>query len=951
MAIPKEHRALPFWKVLARAWTNLPLRLKGFVVVSLPVAALLLSAALTGLADRQKNGAEAAVRHRLEVRTQIRQVSTLAAGAHAAVLGYGLTRQEEWLQPLDAFRRNVNHELSLLESLVQDSPEQLRRLTEVRRDIRDWLDVAAESRKLYERSDARASAIPSGLPEQGKRLTDQIHNECEAMLKAEDDLLEQRVASNRPRDSAVRAIIGASLLVCLGGLLLAFLLTNNEIRRIQELELSANRLEQDLPPVLPSEGKDELGRLGKALGNAATILAERSQNLKLALEGAQVLIWELDVQLGCIRYQLGSEVLRNAHYPPELLPKTVDEWLAVVHPEDRIRMAAELSQALAREGSYQFEYRITVPGSGVICVLAKGQRRFAEEGKRDRLQGVLLDITARKHAEEQIERQARELEHSRAELQQQTRILQSVLDSMGDGVAVADENAKFLVFNPAGKQILGKGAFGGEAHDWSEHYGLFLPDMVSRYPPDEIPLIRAIRGESVDSAELFVRNAGLPEGAWVSATARPLKAENGDFRGGVVVFRDITPEKQASEQLKLAKLEAEQANLAKSEFLSRMSHELRTPLNSILGFAQLLEMAELEPDQADNVQHVLRGGRHLLDLINEILDLARIEAGRLGLSPEPVRMREALRDALDVVRPLAVQQNIHLSADVAVRCNHHVLADRQRLKQVLLNLLANAVKFNREGGSVILSCEEVAENRLRIEIADTGIGISPDGIGKLFHPFERLTSDQAGISGTGLGLVLSKRLVEAMGGSIGVDSTVGVGSRFHIELGILEHPADRLKDEETLAAASAGGDPAFWQGTVLYIEDNLSNLRLMERIVAPYPGVRLLAAMQAKLGLELAKAHAPDWILLDVHLPDLPGDEVLRRLREDPETRQIPVTVVSADATPGQVRRLTNAGARDYLTKPFDVKQLIRLLEATLRHGTPGSESKVIAHAERDRSE
>jgi len=453
----------------------------------------------------------------------------------------------------------------------------------------------------------------------------------------------------------------------------------------------------------------------------------------------------------------------------------------------------------------------------------------------------------------------------------------------------------------------------------------------------------------VEDVTEFVRQKSQPTSSTAELRTRMEQMEAEIFRNSQQLHATNQQLHDANTQLVHAKAEAEAANLAKSEFLSRMSHELRTPLNSILGFAQLLELAEPEPEQADNVQHILRGGRHLLDLINEILDLARIEAGRLGLSPEPVRMREALRDALDVVRPLAVQQNIHLSADVAVRCNHHVLADRQRLKQVLLNLLANAIKFNREGGSVILSCEEVADNRLRIEIADTGVGISPDGIGKLFRPFERLTSDQAGISGTGLGLALSKRLVEAMEGSIGVDSTVGVGSRFYIELGILEHPADRLNDKETLAAASAGGDPARWQGTVLYIEDNLSNLRLMERIVAPFPGVKLLAAMQAKLGLELAKAHVPDWILLDVHLPDLPGDEVLRRLRADPETRQIPVTVVSADATPAQIRRLTDAGARDYLTKPFDVKQLIRLLEATLRHGTSGSE--ILAHAERDRSE
>jgi signal transduction histidine kinase len=389
---------------------------------------------------------------------------------------------------------------------------------------------------------------------------------------------------------------------------------------------------------------------------------------------------------------------------------------------------------------------------------------------------------------------------------------------------------------------------------------------------------------------------------------------------------------QLAEELRRAMETAESANQTKSEFLSRMSHELRTPLNSILGFAQLLELEDLSPEPSDNVQHILRGGRHLLELINEVLDLARIEAGRLSLSPEPVRVREALKDALDVVRPLADKQNVHIGPDVGLRCNRHVRADRQRLKQVLLNLLANAVKFNRPGGSVTLSCEEVSTNRLRIEVADTGLGISPEGLAKLFKPFERLEADQAGISGTGLGLALSKRLVEAMGGVISAESNVGEGSRFFIELELVEHPADRTAIEGIPAVPAARSNQASHHGTVLYIEDNLSNLRLMERILAHYPGVKLLAAMQGELGLDLARVHTPDWILLDVHLPDLGGEEVLRRLRKDPRTQEIPVTVVSADATPGQIRRLTEAGARDYLTKPLDVKQLLRLLEQTMHH-------------------
>jgi CheY-like chemotaxis protein/anti-sigma regulatory factor (Ser/Thr protein kinase) len=292
-------------------------------------------------------------------------------------------------------------------------------------------------------------------------------------------------------------------------------------------------------------------------------------------------------------------------------------------------------------------------------------------------------------------------------------------------------------------------------------------------------------------------------------------------------------------------------------------------------------------------------------------------------------MREALRDALDLVRPLAEQHHIRIDPDIAIRCDRHVLPDRQRLKQVLLNLLSNAVKFNRPGGSVVFACEETPDDRLRIEVADTGCGISPEGLRKIFQPFERLNADEAGIEGTGLGLALSRKLMEAMGGSISAESVPGVGSRFFIELALLEHPADQ-PESEVIATVSEVGASAQC-GTVLYIEDNLSNLRLMERILSYYPGVRLLAAMKGQLGLELAQAHVPDWILLDLHLPDLHGEEVLRQLRLHPKTRHIPVTIVSADATLRQISRLTDSGAREYLTKPLDVRQLLSLLDATMR--------------------
>jgi PAS domain S-box-containing protein len=607
---------------------------------------------------------------------------------------------------------------------------------------------------------------------------------------------------------------------------------------------------------------------------------------------------------------------------------------------------------LAEGGLLHVEYRVTVAPGDVRWIAVKAHHHASGGGRPERILGVLTDITQRKKVSAEIARKSEELARSQEALQHQTRILQLILDSMSDAVAVADRSGKFLVFNPAAEKILGRGAFEGGPRNWSQFYGVFQRDTVTPYPSEDLPLARAIRGESVEEEELFLRPPDHPDGIWISISGRPLRDEDGDLHGGVVVFRDISASRRAEDSLRLAKREAESANQAKSEFLSRMSHELRTPLNSILGFAQLLEFAQLTERDSENVQHILKAGYHLLELINEVLDLARIEAGRLSLSPEPVRMREALRDALDLIRPLAIQRNVSISPEVAIRCARHVHADRQRLKQVLLNLLSNAVKFNRSGGSVALSCEETPEHKLRIEVTDTGPGIAAERLDWLFKPFERLGADLSGIEGTGLGLALSKRLVEAMGGSIGVDSTVGAGSRFYIELCLLEDPTETLaKDEPAIRALQETDGVPESSGTVLYIEDNLSNLRLMEQILSHRSGVKLLSAMQGQLGLDLAHVHTPDWILLDLHLPDLPGEEVLRRLRADPRTQAIPVTVISADATPGQIDRLTAAGAQDYLTKPVDVRKLLRLLERTMRRGESRSHEMAGSNGQRNHTE
>ncbi len=391
---------------------------------------------------------------------------------------------------------------------------------------------------------------------------------------------------------------------------------------------------------------------------------------------------------------------------------------------------------------------------------------------------------------------------------------------------------------------------------------------------------------------------------------------------------ELVEERTAS--LREAQRDAESANQAKSEFLSRMSHELRTPLNAVLGFAQILELDELAAEQQEAVAQILKGGRHLLGLINEMLDIAQVESGRLPLSPEPVLVSELAGEVLDLVRPLAAERSIHLLGGQIAECTDFAFADQQRIKQIMLNLLSNAIKYNRTGGSVAVSCDRVHEGWLRITVTDTGPGIPADRIERLFTPFERLGAERTGVEGSGIGLALSRHLAEAMGGHLGVDSEVGRGSTFWVELPLVEGPVERYERLGNGAPVVETPVPTSGRRSVLYIEDNLSNLKLVERVLAQREDVEVIAAMQGRLGLELAHEHRPVLVLLDLHLPDIGGDQVLQRLREDPLTASTPVVMVSADATPGQVQRLTAAGATAYLTKPLDVQELLRILDETL---------------------
>ena len=422
-----------------------------------------------------------------------------------------------------------------------------------------------------------------------------------------------------------------------------------------------------------------------------------------------------------------------------------------------------------------------------------------------------------------------------------------------------------------------------------------------------------------------------PDGTvrWVKDRAFPVRNRAGEVYRLAGIATDITERKESERALRQAQADAERANHSKSEFLSRMSHELRTPLNAILGFGQLLELEELGEDHQESVRHIVSAGHHLLGLINEVLDIARIEAGRMAVSLEPVSVSEVLRDAITLMRPLAGERQIEVIQCDPPESELFVTADRQRLKQVVINLLSNAIKYNRLGGQVRIATKVAARGQglvTRVSISDTGAGIPAEKTAQLFTPFERLGAENTAVDGTGLGLALSKRLVQLMNGKIGLESAADCGSTFWIELPETENPLRTIESAPEVVDAM----PAATRATVLYIEDNPSNLRLVERIIARRPEIKLLSSQNGHGGIALALKESPNLILLDLHLPDIHGEEVLTKLRSDAATADIPVIVVSADATPNQMKRLTSAGAENYLTKPIEVGRFLKILDEVL---------------------
>ena len=587
-----------------------------------------------------------------------------------------------------------------------------------------------------------------------------------------------------------------------------------------------------------------------------------------------------------------------------------EEWIGgygpdFIHPKDREIAANSFRDVLQSPGkmaaaAYRLRHK-------------KGHWFWVETNATNLLDDPVIhavvlnsrDITERKRAEDALRENAIRY--------------RTLLDNLPQLVWQRDLNSVFIDGNAACARTLGTTV---EGLVGKTDYDFYPVDLAEKYRADDQRIIEHGVSETFD--ERFLKDG---RERFARTTKVPLRDDLGRVCGTLGIAEDITELKGAEED-RVAREIAEQASRAKSEFISQMSHELRTPLNAILGFSQLLKMDELKPNQARGLEQIYKSGRHLLNLVNEVLDIARIESGKMAISPEPVRLADTLQEALELIRPLAEARHISINMAASVSSEVFVQADPQSLRQVLLNLLSNAVKYNREGGEIAISARLTIDGRLRLQMRDTGDGIPPEKIERLFVPFDRLGRESVEQEGTGLGLALSKGLVEAMGGHIGAESQLGVGSTFWLELKLV---SERLTEailasvDEHLSERMRAG-----RGLVLYVEDNLDNLKLVEAIMERLPKVRLITTMQGRQALELAMKHNPDLILLDLHLPDMPGSEVLRQLKAEQATENTPVIILSADAMPKQIAELLAGGARAYLTKPIDIQEFLKVVEGSL---------------------
>jgi PAS domain S-box-containing protein len=528
------------------------------------------------------------------------------------------------------------------------------------------------------------------------------------------------------------------------------------------------------------------------------------------------------------------------------------------------------------------------------------------------LRVVLGDITERKQAEAALSESSERYRNLFNSIDEGFCVIEMLFDPSGK-----PSDYRFLEVNPSFEKQSGlHAATGKRMREFAPHLESYWFENYGRV---------ALTGEPMR----FADEAKELNHRWFDVYA--FRIGGPESRKVAVIFSDSTERKNVELKLTEAKLAAEKANRAKTEFLSSMSHELRTPLNAILGFAQLLEAGTpaLTESQKRSIERILKAGWYLLEMINEILDLAKVESGQVMLSNEPVALANVMLECRAMIEPEAQKRGIGI-AFPSFDAPCFVLADRTRLTQVLANLLSNAIKYNRPDGAAMVECAPKGVDKMRISVRDTGLGLTPEQLAQLFQPFNRLGKEAGAEEGTGIGLVVTKRLVELMGGTMGVASTVGAGSVFWVELSLTEAPQlepQRLAQLARVPPATPAGAPV---RTLLYVEDNPANLTLVQQIIERRPDLRLLTATDGSRGIELARSHRPDVVLMDINLPGISGSDAMRILRADPSTGHIPIIAISANAMPHDIERALSVGFFSYITKPIRINELVEALDVAL---------------------
>mgnify|MGYP000113430423 CR=1 FL=1 len=669
------------------------------------------------------------------------------------------------------------------------------------------------------------------------------------------------------------------------------------------------------------ENAVERFRLLTERGHIDDRLREHEERQRFALQAANAGAWDWDIGTGHINWSSENYVLYDID--PALGAPSYAGWESRVHPADLARTNAMVRAVVeGKAPEFRTEFRVVHRDGRILWLEGFGRVRRNASGTAAYLSGINLDITARKRSEDAMRESERKYRTLFNSIDEGFCIIEKVEEKAGGppDFRFAEANAAFEIQSGVG-DVVGKTIrqlFPDIGEEWYKTYDAILAT-----------------GESIR----FERGLGI-DGRILECFA--FLVDDQTHRRVAVIFKDITERRHAESELMVAKAGAEKANRAKTDFLSGMSHELRTPLNGILGFAQLLESdsSSPTPSQKRSIDQILKSGWYLLDLINEILDLALVESGKVMLSHEPVSLDDVMLECRAMIEQQAQKRDINVQFPrFDIPC--FVTADRTRLKQVLINLVFNAVKYNKPAGTVAVEVTLKPLDSIRISVRDTGAGLAPAQLAQLFQPFNRLGKEGGAEEGTGIGLVVTKRLVELMGGTIGAESALGVGSVFWIELSAAAAPQLAARDLELAAPVRAQIPDGVPQRTLLYVEENPANLALVEALIARRPDLRLISAADGDLGIEFARAYQPDLILMDINLPGISGIEAMQILRKDPSTSHIPVIALSANAMPRDIGRGMEAGFLNYITKPIKVNQFMESLDAALTFAQPTSRGAV----------